>query len=96
MNVCISRKSDASNCGVCKKCLRTLLPLEILGKLDKFSRVFNIEQYRKNSFNYKVRCLQNYGEDPFETENVDFAREHNFPMPTKRDCYVLGNQATIV
>lgn len=96
LHVCSHNTLDGSNCGRCPKCFRTLLPLEILGKLDKFSRVFNIEQYRRNSFNYKIRCLQNYGEDPFETENVDFAREHNFPMPTKRDCYVLGNQATIV
>ena len=33
-----------------------------------------------------------YGEDPFETENVDFAREHNFPMPERHDCYVLNGQ----
>ncbi len=96
LNVCFKNNLDGSNCGVCAKCLRTLLPLEILGKLEKFSRVFNIEQYRRISFNYKVQCLQKYGEHPFMTENVDFAHENNFPMPTKRDCYVLGNQATIV
>ena len=85
LNVCTSWKPnhrDASNCGVCSKCLRTLLPLEILGKLKNFSDVFNIEKYRKISRKYKVRCLQNYGKNPFESENVDFARENNFPMPT--------------
>ena len=96
LNVCVGKTADASNCGHCSKCLRTLLPLEILGKLDKFSRVFNIEQYRQISFQNKIRCLQNYGEEPFETENVDLARENNFPMPTKRDCYVLGENAIVV
>ena len=68
------------------------MPLEILGKLDDFAAVFDVEQYREISLNYKIRCLQNYGKDPFETENVDFAREHNFPMPTKHDAYILGEQ----
>ena len=85
LNVCVSWKPehrDASNCGHCPKCLRTLLPLEILGKLDDYSKLFNMEQYKKISYKYKLRCLQNYGKEPFETENVDFARENNFPMPT--------------
>ena len=85
LNVCVSWKPnhrDASNCGNCSKCLRTLLPLEILGKLENFSDVFNIEQYRKISRKYKIRCLRHYGKNPFETENVDLARENKFPMPT--------------
>ena len=85
LNVCVSSKPEhrhASNCGLCKKCLRTLLPLEILGKLENFSEVFNIEKYRKIARKYKIRCLRHYGKEPFETENVDFARENNFPMPT--------------
>ena len=82
LNVCTSFKSrDGSNCGICSKCLRTLLPLEILGKLDNFSGVFDIEKYKTISDKYKLRCLKNYGKEPFETENVDFAKENNFPMP---------------
>ena len=96
LNVCVSHLPDASNFGHCPKCLRTLLPLEIMGKLDKFSRVFNVEQYKRNSFNYKVDCLQKYDKSAFETEAVDFARENNFPMPIKTACYVLGNNAVIV
>ena len=87
---------NTPNCGICDKCLRTLLPLEILGKLDKFSRVFNIEQYKENSFGYKIHCLQSYGKKAYETENVDFAKENNFPMPTKRDVYILSEQAVII
>lgn len=82
LNVCLERTADASNCGVCSKCLRTLLPLEILGKLDNYSAIFDIPKYREVSLDYKIHCLKNYGKAPFETENVDFAREHNFPMPT--------------
>ncbi len=92
LNVCWGRVENAANCGRCPKCLRTLLPLEILGKLDKFSRVFNIEQYKMNSFAYKSHCLQNYGKDPFATENIDFAKEHNFPMPKKIEGFLLNGK----
>lgn len=92
LNVCWRYTSDGSNCGQCPKCLRTLLPLEIMGKLDDFAQVFDVEQYREISFHYKIRCLLNYGEDPFETENVDFAKENNFPMPEKHECYLLGEE----
>ena len=72
------------------------MPLEILGKLDDYANVFDIEQYRKDAMDFKVHCLKNYGENPFETENVDFARENNFPMPIKRECYVLGKKIRVI
>ena len=95
LNVCWRYTPDGSNCGRCPKCLRTLLALEILGKIDAFANVFDIEQYKKNSFGYKVRCLKSYGEEPFETENVDFAKENNFPMPTRREAFILGTEAML-
>ncbi len=45
LNVCIL---DGKNCGVCKKCLRTLLTLDAYEKLDEFSQVFDIPKYRAN------------------------------------------------
>ena len=92
LNVCWQYTPDGSNCGGCGKCLRTMLPLEIMGKLDDFAAVFYLEKYRELSFRYKIHCLKNYGKDPFETENVDFARENNFPMPEKREAYLLGEE----
>ena len=44
LNVCNLDK----NCGHCPKCYRTLITLEILGKLEEFSECFDIEAYRKN------------------------------------------------
>ena len=82
LNVCLDKTNDASNCGTCPKCLMTLMTLEILGKLDEFSEVFDMADYRQRSFEYKIRCLNDYGKNPFETENIDFARENNFPVPT--------------
>lgn len=96
LDTCYENNSDGSNCGICGKCLRTLLALEIMGKLDDYADIFDVGRYRKISFANKVQCLENYGEKPFETENVDFARENNFPMPTKRECYVLGKKVRVI
>ena len=82
LNVCVSDTPDGSNCSLCSKCLRTLLALEILGKLDDYSGNFNIERYRQRSEKHKLDCLKAYNVGPFMTELVDFAKENNFPMPT--------------
>ena len=95
LNVCGKYSPDLSNCGGCGKCLRTLLPLEILGKLDDFANVFDLENYRKASLNYKANCVIGADADVFYRENVDFAAENNFPMPVRHDCYKLGQQALI-
>ena len=98
LNVCnyYNQASDVPNCGKCSKCFRTLFALEILGKLDNFADVFDIDAYKKASFAYKVGSVQNYDEDTFLADNVDFAKENNFPMPTRKDCYVLGTNVMVI
>ena len=45
LNIC---NNEGDNCGKCEKCIRTLLILEILGKLDNYKKVLDIEGYKKN------------------------------------------------
>jgi len=45
LNVCNVKNI---NCGWCNKCLRTMLALESLGKIDEFSEVFDVAEYRNN------------------------------------------------
>lgn len=40
------------NCNVCNKCKRTLLLFDAMGKLDEFSRVFDIDYYRLHRKEY--------------------------------------------
>jgi hypothetical protein len=47
LNVCLNPYL-AVNCGKCGKCLRTLLSLDMLGALDLFRNVFNVDEYLKN------------------------------------------------
>lgn len=45
LNVCVS---GIENCSQCKKCVRTMLMLDLLGMLDNFHRVFDIARFREN------------------------------------------------
>lgn len=47
LNVCYGHDTLDTNCSVCGKCARTLLTLDILGKLDVFSGVFDIPRYKR-------------------------------------------------
>ena len=49
LHVCCS---DGDNCGTCKKCRRTILALDSIGKLDNFKNIFDISYYRKNKKEY--------------------------------------------
>ena len=37
-----------NNCGKCSKCKRTMLTLDILGKLDEYGYVFDVKEFQKN------------------------------------------------
>lgn len=59
LNVCLYPNNER-NCGNCAKCMRTLLMIDMLGKLDEFSKVFDIENYIENRIEsfvylYKLR-----------------------------------------
>jgi hypothetical protein len=47
-----SKNEKSLNCSGCYKCLRTMLTLELLGKLDLYSNVFDIQKFRSSKNNY--------------------------------------------
>ena len=55
LDVCTSvknMKEEGVNCSRCSKCLRTALTLDLLGQLEKFNQVFDIDTYRKYKYSY--------------------------------------------
>ncbi|MBQ4403867.1 MAG: hypothetical protein II857_05595 [Selenomonadaceae bacterium] len=97
LNVCCKRgRENSDNCGECDKCERTLLTLDILGKLDNFSEVFDLDKYKRDSFTIKAKNMHYINEDAFCKENFDLAVEMNFPMPTKRECFVMDKKVLVV
>jgi len=44
LHVCVDHHVDG-NCSVCQKCVRTLLIIDFLGRLENFSNVFDLDKY---------------------------------------------------
>lgn len=80
LNVCVN-STDGSNCSKCSKCMRTLIPLDAMGKLDKFSGVFDLDVYRKNAYKNKVYFKANEKKIGFAKDIVEFCNVHNYAMP---------------
>ena len=49
LNVCIP---EVQNCGKCEKCVRTILGLYAIGKLDLYSSVFDVEYFKNKKQKY--------------------------------------------
>ena len=47
LNVCNSVSTMEKNCSVCSKCRRSMMELELLGKLDLFREAFDVDRYRR-------------------------------------------------
>ncbi|MDF1845242.1 MAG: hypothetical protein P1U77_27855 [Rubripirellula sp.] len=74
LNVCLRPlpQEGEANCSFCKKCCRTLLTLEVLGELDRFRGVFDLDRWGKIRLHYIFRVLRkNTGY--FEREIKNFA-----------------------
>ena len=83
LNVCINPKNGADNCSCCAKCVRTLLTLEAMGKLDEFKNVFDIKKYNKEKKFFIYKFVKMYGKDAMATSTIDYARKHNLKVPRK-------------
>ena len=90
------REAHADNCSECVKCLRTLLPLEALGKLKNFSRVFDVGKYRKLARKYKFDVVFNNGRDGFSTDNYKFCVAHGLKMPSYFTAWMYFLSAKLV
>lgn len=81
LNVCYGHATLDTNCSVCPKCARTILTLEMLGKLDAFSSVFDIPKYRREvRTRFIAETIVNAEQDLFATHEVDLARERGIDL----------------
>ena len=84
LNVCIGKSTTkAVNCGICYKCLHTMLTFDIIGKLNNLEKVFDLSYYAKVADEIKCQQVMLYGKEPYATSNVDLAKKYGYPMPTK-------------
>ncbi len=94
MNVCVNASAKGHNCSICGKCLRTLIALETMNKLNDFEGVFDINTYRRHSFSYKCRIVLKKNNDAFDEDNYNFAKAHgmNLPLPFIAYMYFLPSK----
>lgn len=78
LNVCLV---DGKNCGGCEKCVRTLFTLEVLGKLDEFSSIFNLENYYQRRQKYIAKVLAYRDKDDYMQEIYDEILKLGFKIP---------------
>lgn len=82
LNVCIEPIDHGKNCSHCNKCMWTLIPLEAMGKMNKFKEVFDEDVYAKYQDQYKRMFVYDYGKDSMETSIVDYCRKKGLPLPS--------------
>ena len=71
------------NCSNCQKCLRTMITLEMFGKLDAFSSVFDLEAYERRKRTYLVQHL--YSEtNSFHKDIIEHAISNDYRFNLSR------------
>lgn len=76
-----------NSCGECSKCLRTLLSLDVLNKLDDFSEVFDIQKYKSNrtkAFLWMLQTKDKEGDESLFAKSIyDYMIRHNYQIPSE-------------
>jgi hypothetical protein len=85
LDVCESASPDNRNCGVCNKCCRTALTLELLGKLDAFRDRFDLDAYRSARTKF-ISFMLLHSEEDLVSEVLELARARGVTLasPSQR------------
>ncbi len=85
INVCAY---ETDNCGKCSKCIRTMLALDLLGKLDNFKESFkDMSFYRANKWKYMALIYEADEKDTYMYELKKYIRKSNIKYSTKTKLY---------
>lgn len=68
------------NCGKCDKCLRTILTLDLLGRLSEFENLFDMDYYRRNKDKYIFKVIRLKNSNVFYREMSELIMEKNIPL----------------
>ena len=84
LNVCNDHDTIEKNCSACYKCLRTLLTLDILGVIDKFSESFDLSKFdRKARSRYIATVLNDRKKDPLLQDICNLAEARHYDLRAK-------------
>lgn len=83
LNVCVNGDDTHENCSTCSKCLRTLYALDLSGNLDKYSKVFDLEKYKKIKTFYVSHLVLSQKKDVFAKTLIELAKDKEIQTPNK-------------
>jgi len=78
LNVCVAA---GTNCSRYVKCQRTLVTLDICGKLDLYNMVFDLDDYRRHRSKYFGIVLAEWKHDLHKQEIFNEIKRQNFRVP---------------
>ena len=82
LNVCLESEPQKKNCGQCYKCLRVLMTLQVVDKLDEYAEVFDIEKYSEKRFYHWCVAVSSANHNLFQKEITNFAKENGYRVPS--------------
>ncbi len=92
LDVCVRPGDGLDNCSDCEKCIRTLVTLDFLGKLDGFEKTFDLDLYRKNRRRHITEILARPG-GFYQKEIVQLMEESGYRAPLGIRMEVLALRA---
>ena len=79
LNVCTPGRqltgNLSQNCSLCPKCSYTMLCLDIMGKLELYKDVFNLQKYYSNRFITICEMIKNKNDDALLIDVINYAKE---------------------
>jgi len=79
LDVCVnsSEAKDKINCSVCNKCMRTQLTLDAIGELDKYRKVFHVDEYYKKRDYFIAEILATKKDNQFNLEIYNLLKDNS-------------------
>ena len=85
LNVC---SFETRNCGQCEKCLRTMMALDLLGKLDLFKDSFtDMSFFYSNKWKYRAIIMEADESKPLYYDMKEYMKRENIGLDTKSKIY---------
>lgn len=85
LNVCITSEV---NCSICAKCMRTLLTLEVQGKIGLYSQIFDLQKYARQRNKYIGQILAFKSQDALLRDIYQIMMKKQFAIPPA--AYLFG------
>jgi len=79
-----------------KKNMRTLTALDTMDKLELYSKIFDLNNYKKYRFLIRCTLSLKYKKDPHAKDNIDFARLHGKKFPNRLVAFFYVNSISIL